>query len=66
MTTRLITDREAAEIFGCGTTYFWTRIAPRLEKVTMGRRMSRFTSDSIDRLMSEIRAESAAKAVASK
>jgi hypothetical protein len=61
---RLLRKPEARRCFSVGKTTFEERIVPRLDKVYVGPRTVTFTQTSVERLMEELKAESAAIAAA--
>ncbi len=60
MSENLVRKREALKRFPVGRTKFEEDIAPRLTKVRLGPRCVAFTESSIDRVVDEFIAESAA------
>lgn len=61
---RLLRKPEARRCFAVGKTTFEERIVPRLDKVFVGPRTVTFTQTSVERLIEELKAESAAVAAA--
>ena len=56
---RLLRKPEARRCFAVGKTTFEERIVPRLDKVYVGPRTVTFTQTSVERLLEELKAESA-------
>jgi predicted DNA-binding transcriptional regulator AlpA len=55
---RIVRKAEAPYTFGVGRSKFDADIAPRLQKVRLGKRCVGFTQSSIERVLAEIVAES--------